>query len=390
MSDRSMHKPNARLLSSYVLVLLMVACVDRVYIDINKPSSQSISVTGYISDQPGPYEVRIYGVFDIESKETLRTPVTVRHLELSDDRGDVETLKEVDPGIYQTDPSGIRGVLGGIYRLKIELQDGRVYESVPDTLLPGGTVDSLYFGFREKYSEAGVKKYSFDVFFDASYEQKVNTKFVWKFTATFKADTHPELYSTDQQCFWLDEIGKCNFVPPCSGYRNVGTNIQPKIEQQFPCTCCQCWYDIYNDSIMVSDHLFTNNGYLKGVKAQNVPLNPWTLFYKIRLDVTQRSLSNHAYEFWKAISDQRAAIGSLFQPVTGKIPSNFIQVSGEETPIDGLFFATSVSNKTKYLEQFDLPPNLVYQIPLEKPIFADDCRMLFPNSTNVKPYFWIE
>jgi len=383
------NKFSSSALWSYALILLMTACIDRVYINVDKPSSQAISVSGFISDQPGPYEVRIYNVFDIESKETLKTPVTVKHMELSDNTGNVQAFHEVNPGIYQTDSSGIRGVLGGIYKLKIELLDGRMYESVPDTIFPVGSLDSLYLAFREKYNVAGEKEYSFDVYFDTSYDEKTGTRFAWKFEATFKADTHPERH-LPTVCFFLDEISRCNYLPPCSGFRNIGTNLKPIFEKQFPCTCCQCWYSIFNDSIMVSDDLFTNHAQLKGIRAQNIPLNQWTLFYKIRLDVSQRSLSSHAHEFWKALGDQQSAIGSLFQPVTGKIPLNFIQVSGEPVSIEGLFYATAISSKVRYLDQFDLPPDLVYQIPLEKPEFDDDCRMLFPHSTNEKPNFWIE
>ena len=377
------------LLLSYLLILFAAACVDRLYYNIDKTVNHGISIFGFISNQPGPYEIRVNNIFDIESIESMRIPVSVKSMEMSDNLGHTEVLNQIDAGIYQTSPSGIRGVVGRVYKLKVELFDGKIYESLPDTIMPPGSLDSLYLRFTEQYNDIGIKKYGFDVLFDASYETKISNKFIWKFKGTFQAETQPENYGGNN-CFYLDEITKCNFVPPCSGYRNVGTNKVPKLEKKFPCTCCQCWYNLYNDYLIISDGQFTGKGLLKGVKAQNVPLNQWTLLHKIRVDMSQFSLTNNSFRFWKAIKNQKEAIGSLFQPITGRIQSNFVQVSGNPIPIEGLFYATSISSKVQYIKQFDLPPDIVYQISLEKPMFGDDCRLLFPYSTTVKPGFWID
>ena len=375
---------------SYFLIFLATACVDRFYYDIDKSVTNGISIVGFISDQPGPYEVKVNSIFDIESLESTRTPTSVESIELSDNLGETEILRQVSTGVYQTSPSGIRGLAGRVYKLKVTLFDGKVYESLPDTILAPGSLDSVYLKFVDRYNDLGIKEYSFDILFDASYDVKTNNQFIWKFTGTFQAETQPENYPANKNCFYLDEIQLCNFVPPCSGLRNVGTNLSPIYERRYPCTCCQCWYYLYNDNLIISDDLFNGKGVLKGVNVQNVPLNQWTLLHKIRVDMSQMSLTDNSFRFWKAIKDQKAAIGSLFQPVTGTIPNNFIQTRGNLVPIEGLFYATAISNKTQYIKQSELAPDIRYLISLEKPIFGDDCRNLFPNSTNLKPGFWMD
>ncbi|MBI1770749.1 MAG: DUF4249 family protein [Bacteroidetes bacterium] len=375
-------------LYSCLMILLATACVDRLSLEIQKEISLGISIDGFISDQPGPYEIRINSVFDIESKESMKSPVSVRSLIISDDKGNSETLKEIDPGIYQTDPSGIKGEAGGVYKMRVELFDGRIYESIPDTILVApGSVDSLYLEFNEKYNEVGESRYDFDLYFDAYYDEKINNHFLWKFTGTFQAETHPELYHGGG-CFWLDEIGKCNLLPPCSGYRNVGSVRFPKLVKKYDCTCCRCWYSLFNPSPILSDDHLATGGRVTKVKAHTIPLNQWTLEHKIRLEVSQMSLTRSTFRFWKAIRDQQEATGNLFQPVSGKIPRNFIQVSGNSIPIEGLFFATSISKKVKYIDRFRLPINLIWVVSIDEPIFTDDCRLLFPGSTNHKPAFW--
>jgi hypothetical protein len=385
----------ASFIISVLWVLFSAACVDRLSYEINKEVNFGISIDGYIADQPGPYEIRINSIFDIESKESMRMPVSVRSLIISDDKGNAETLKEIEAGVYQTDPAGIRGVAGGAYKMRVELLDGRIYESLPDTILSAtGSLDSLYFAFHETYNSIGEKQYYFDLLFDASCNEKVNNHFLWTFHGTFQCETHPELYpvppSPRSQCFWLNELtipSKCNYLPPCSGYRNVSPDILvPVFVKKYDCTCCTCWYNLFNPSPILSDEL--TGGKVTGAKAVTIPLNQWTLEHKIRLDLSQMSLMRNTFRFWKAMRDQKTATGNLFQPVSGKIPSNFIQVSGTSIPIQGLFFATSISRRVEYLDRFHLPPNLVYAVSLDEPIYPDDCRKLFPNSTNIKPPFW--
>jgi hypothetical protein len=379
-------------LVSYAMIMLTTACVDRLSFDIGNDVNFGISIDGYISDQPAPYEIKIQSIFDIESKESRRTPVSVRSIVISDDKGNVETLNAIDAGIYRTSPTGIQGVPGGVYKISVELFDGRIYESLPDTILSAsGSVDSLYFTFNETYNEVGAALYSFDLLFDASYEEKINNHILWKFMGTFQAETHPELRRQDG-CFWLDELTiptKCNYLPPCSGYRNEGPMIKdPILLKKYDCTCCTCWYNLFNPSPILSDDHLAMGGRVTKVKAQTIPLNQWTLEHKIRLELSQMSLTRTTFRFWKAIRDQERATGNLFQPVSGKIPQNFIQVAGNPIPIQGLFFATAISQKVKYFDRVQLPLNLTYAISTDEPIFTDDCRLLFPNSTNSKPSFW--
>lgn len=371
-----------------VTVLMATACVDRLDIDISKSPSESFSLFGYISDQPGPYEIRISNVFDIESKESMRIPISVKKLELSDNFGVSEEMTEVNPGVYQTNPSGIRGVVGGVYKVKVEFYDGRVYESLPDTILSPGSLDSMYFNFNTISDNIGNKSFTCDVFFNASYNSEINNRFLWKAIATFKGETQPE--QNNSQCFYLEEIGRCNFAPPCSGYVNVGTTRFPRYEKKHPCTCCTCWYNILNENLLLSDKLFTRVGKLNNVQAQSIVLNNWMLYKKLRISVSQLSLTENSYRFYKAIKDQKEAIGSLFQPVTGKIPSNFLQLEGESAPIEGLFFATAISSKETYITKLDLPIDIVFEIKLDTPRFGDDCRLLFPSNTTTKPSFWID
>ena len=153
-------------LFSALLILIASACVDRINFDIVVTEAFPIVVEGYISDQPGPYKIQISKAYDIESKYSIKTPINVSRVIISDSQGDLEELSQVNDGEYQTRQDGIRGVVGGAYLLRVELRDGRIYESIPDTLLASGKLDSLYFDFKEEKNLEGASEYSFDILFN--------------------------------------------------------------------------------------------------------------------------------------------------------------------------------------------------------------------------------
>lgn len=376
-----------RSLTSILLILMATACLDRVFIDVGKAGIIPIVIDGHISNKPGPYQVTLFTGHDLENK-LIRHAVSAKQLTLSDNVGNSEVLSEVDVGIYRTALGGIQGMVGRVYKLRIELFDGRIYESQPDSLLNPGKLDSLYYDLNKsgKVTELGYDDYGFDIFFNSSAGPNKSYHFLWKFTGTFQAETYPR--GKHDECFYSD--GKCQFVPPCSGYKNVGgfTPQSAVFEMVGPCTCCTCWYNLFNDLPILSDNQLLSSGRFIGIKAYRIPIDRWIFSNKIHVQVEQFSLSKQSFDFWRAIKNQRTAIGSLFQPVTGKVPSNFTQIEGPNKPIDGLFFATSISSKSFFLTKDNLtnPDLMLPDIAAIK--IPDDCIKLFPNASYKKPIFW--
>jgi len=356
-----------------VCLFFFTTCVDRIVFDV--PSSVfPVVVDGWISDQPGPYEIRLTKAFDIESKSSIKTPIAANRVIISDNLGNQEVLDAASQGIYRTRPDGIRGVAGRAYRLRVELLDGRIYESTPDTLRAAGQVDEVSYQFTSKAS--GDKRvYGFDVFFDAQSGSSKNFYFLWRFIATYQVDTNPELYT--QPC----GESRCPTPLPCSGHVVEGGSVV----RVGPCSCCTCWVSDYSDTPIISDDQFIQGGRFINVPAGRVPLDSRIFSNKVYAAVEQRSLSRPAFSFWKAIKEQKEAVNSLFQPIAGRVPTNFKQVAGAEGPIQGYFYAAGISVRGQFITREDIPdPTLVPPPPSD---FFDACTR-FPNSTTTKPAFW--
>jgi hypothetical protein len=363
-----------RTLWTFALLIVAVSCVDRINFDPPLPGAFPVVIDGFISDQPGPYEVRISKAFDIQSKSVLKQMVNVNKISISDNVGNTEQLVRITDGVYQTFGS-MQGQVGRAYSLRVELLDGRVYESEPDTLYPAGTVDQVYQEWDAHVNDQGAQAYGFNVFFNSTAGNQQHYQFLWKFIGTYQVDTTPENFT--QPC----GESVCATPLPCSSFRLTSNGL----EYVKPCECCVCWVNIYNDLPLVSDDQLVNEGKFTKVKAGYVPLTQWTLLHKVHAEVQQFSLSPAAFNFWRAVKAQKAATTSLFQPLIGKIPGNFHQVSGITGPAVGIFYASSVRKNSVFIQRSDVPNASL--IPQRDGPYNYSC-LSFGNATNVQPDFW--
>ena len=113
--------------------------------------------------------------------------------------------------------------------------------------------------------------------------------------------------------------------------------------------------------------------------------------HKLRAEVTLYSLSRESYRFFQAIKDQRDAVNSLFQPISGRMPVNFTQTEGKTETLQGLFYAAGLSSKALFISR-DEVPNGDKLASLDSLIGLGfgkrSCFEMFPNATSERPAFW--
>lgn len=375
-----------QILSKYFFLLfLLIACVDRLDIEnIKISNSIPVVIDGFISNESGPYTVTVTTAFDVKSEEIQKEPYSVKSIIISDNRGHAEELTEVANGVYQTNK--IEGTVGTAYKLRVEFYDGRVYESVPDTILMNGTIDSVYYNYEEKTNYDGSITPQYLISADSKGTTD-NDRYMWGLQATFRALTHPEKYVGD--CFFFE--GKCNFLPPCSGYRNIGSTVKPSIAKVYPCTCCECWYNIYNGTPILSDEGITRIANYTRTEIGSFPVTGWIFMDKVHVQVSMKSLSKKSYKYFQSIMEQKNAVNSLFQPMGAKIPLNFNQLEGNEQDVFGIFYAAGVDKKSFYLKRSQVPYNQLLPTPEDYDAWKIgwvSCLDMFPNGTAAKPDFW--
>jgi hypothetical protein len=131
------------------------SCQEVVSIDLNK-ADPHIVIEGIISDQPGPYTVKVSMTGNYFEPSLYFPPVTDAQIVVTDDRGQRDTLKEADQGTYLS--THLLGIEGRTYSMSV-VTGGKTYNA-SSTMPAKVLIDSIYAvartGFR---SEPGFDIY---------------------------------------------------------------------------------------------------------------------------------------------------------------------------------------------------------------------------------------
>lgn len=365
----------------FLILILSDACIDRLRFEVGDLNQGVLVVEGSITDQPGPYTVKLLTSSNVDEILNFTAPYTVRAVEIHDDAGNTEILTSKGEGIYETKSDGIRGEVGRKYSLRIELLDGSLVESTPDEMLPVGGFDSLYYEYTSTDVRNGPAQTGFRVFVNAT-ALPGNENFVrWRYKGTYEALTYPEL-NKPPNC------GQPGYPRPlpCSGYIYTGTILKRVGE----CTCCYCWVTEAESKPHLNDDEVLTDGTFTKIEMGFVPINQWTFrFDKYMIKVEQMSLTREAYEFWSLIRDQKEGLTSLFQPAFGKVRTNLTASNGQ--PVTGIFYASSVKKKVKFITSAESPlsvPELDFVPPESNCALWYSCDGIFPNASRTPPPEW--
>lgn len=359
----------------FILFAALTACVDKIYFNV-PPAETFMVVEGMISDSPGPYRVKLSKSLSIVADSSFRDPVERATIKLLDDEGHTEVLTEASPGIYTTGGL-IQGEVGHAYHIEIQTSDGKIYKSQPDVITPVGEIEQIKYQyvaktFHENYGDVNADV--FNVYVDASAGPGENNYVRWRFTGTYRVDTHPELHRTFSEGYWYA-------TPfPCSGYTVLPALGGGNLTKISDCTCCTCWINQFESVPHLSDEQFINDNEFKNVLVAEVPINGLTFSDKYMVQVDQMSLTANAFQFFKLIRAQKEGAASLFQPPGGHVIGNLSSLNSND-PVVGLFWATSIKSKYIFIPQSAVP----YII---QPVGKDEPCTTYANSSLNKPDFW--
>jgi hypothetical protein len=358
------------------LFILLDGCIDP--LPVHEVSHErALVVDGMITDQPGPYTVRLF--WSSIAGRDLSTPemVTEATVSISDDQDHNVMLTESENGIYVTAPDDLRGEVGRTYTLTIRTSDGMEFRSSEETMMAAGQVDTLYHTYeRNAINEDDISlpqdavSYSVDGRSDPSNKGRFLR---WRSLEIYEIFTFPELRTR------MENETRVPDPLPCSGY--IFNNRLVSVDT---CSCCTCWVYEYSRSAVVSPLQASGNNEFRSVKLAQVPVDEWRYFRRHYLEVEQLSISEQVYEFWKRVSAQHQGTGSLFQPNAVRVEGNIRCITDPEMEVFGVFAASAITRKSVFLDRGDIPRPLA-----EPPRITFDCRYAVDgNATNVKPPFW--
>jgi len=353
--DLSAIKSKQTLLSFAILLLFSLSlytCTDSLK-GVTKTADGVLVVEGSVTDRPGPYGVKLY-LKSLDVNIKTKTPVLNADVVVSDDKGNSYPFTEGDKGHYVSDPADFTGIPGRCYKLKIELDNGKTYQSKSEKLKAAPVVDTIYPIFIKKISTQGTSTGTFDlvgVLNDPS--------------------TKGDYYRWDWTHYYPKNI--------CNVYKQDGLNYES--------ACCETCFGIqrpWGKAIIASD--VYSNGYRMRQKLS-------TISYDTRADyfivVDLYNIPESTYQFWRNINNLIGTSNANAQETPITIPSNIVNVDNPKDQVFGVFTVAGFSRKSFYVKRNYVreEPNLLTPSTY---IPSGTCAECIENwqSTKFKPPGW--
>lgn len=128
-----------KIVALFIVSAIFSACEKEIDVDLNSSQPQ-IVIEGNITDQPGPYYVKISKSVNFSDANNF-PQVSNALVIISDNTGITDTLTEISAGLYQTNI--ITGVVGNTYNLSVNVEGKSYYAN--STMPNKVTLDSLRF-----------------------------------------------------------------------------------------------------------------------------------------------------------------------------------------------------------------------------------------------------
>jgi hypothetical protein len=323
-------KMNKKYLIIQILFMLFVSgCVVPFIPEINE-KDEMIVVQGLITDQPGPNTIKLSKSTPLWTQESLTTlrDCTVW---ITDNEGHSDTLKEtLKVGIYITDPTKFRGMIGRTYILHVKTTKafGRLtFESLPMKMNPVPLIDSVYY-VRENF-DLGNRLVEGCRILISTHDLTDQCKF-YRWTYSESWEFHVPYKGPNQIC-WKSGDSKQIFI------KNADILSENKISG-FPL-------------ITISD-----------------PIDKLSVKYSML--VNQYSMNEDEYLYWERFRNISEQTGGLYDIIPAPIPNNIFCVENPSEKTLGYFSVSGISSERIFIKEKFAGLNALYERCLSDTIFT--------------------
>ncbi len=319
-----------------IAAILLISCQE-VFIPDVEEVEPFLIIEGSISTQPESHEVSINWSSEFQHNPIFQS-VNNAYVYVEDELGNRVDFHNTSNGRYQTDEATpFAAVVGRSYFLRVEMDDGNVYQSEPQTVVDCPEVKTLNCSFatnallhEDAYGDAIEITYDgFNIFTGTEGILPYNNFYFYKYIAY---EQHKTVIQIGVQQYYLYEHRRLS-----SKYLNfllIGNA------------------DEFGNYVLRDKKLLFVG---KDDMTRYTPPLPDTItvlstrFEGLLFELEQHSLSPDAYSFWHDAETQLEAKGRLFDPVSPQLHGNMHCVNDSLNKVIGIFSASNVSEKVAYL-----------------------------------------
>jgi hypothetical protein len=322
-------------------VFLAGGCIDPYTPKISEPEDLMV-INGRITDREGFHFIEVSRTSTIYSDEGSN-PVSGCTVEIEDERVKSYPFREINPGIYRGWMESTDLIYGNSYKLSVITPEGKTYESEFEELLRCPPIEDISWDIQVTHTSDPAVSYPgvpFYITTDATWDYAKN--YMWELEETWKyRSRYPIMF------IWVGGLRQITEEPSDSLRTCYRTLSIPEIYT----------YSTRNIS----------GGYIRRFPINTVSSLNDRLSIRYSLLARQYSLTDRAYDFWKALEGQAKQSGELYETQPVMIRGNIVSRENPGETVLGLFFATAVTEKRIYIK-----PDLV--------IGKDYCGWyIFPN-----------
>ena len=345
-----------------LLYALLMSCITPYQPENRSLGTLALVVDGYITDQPGPHQVRLSRTADFNTS-TLQLVEEGASVYVEDDGGGKQAFSYITQGIYRT-PATFRGEAGRTYTLHITLANGLSYQSKPELLRASPPIDRVYDEYTERAIEGtGLVEKGFNVSID-----------------TKDAATPGDYYRWNWVHF--EPVRYC-------GIRSVTTGTTTV---RYGYGCCQKCWDIVRCSGVnclnaTSDELI-NGRAISGQFIMRAPFASNTGYY---LEIEQLSISRAAYAYYQLLENLTKNNGGIFDAAPATLRGNIVPLNDPAERVFG-FFSAAGAQRIPYVVDRSrgqgIPNSPV--LPQSPPEPLPDCAPCEEGDfrTRIQPRWW--
>lgn len=321
-----------------LFIILFFGCKEEFPV-VSKSNEHTLVIEGGITNNPGPYSVRLSLTSPIEQPfEVQKIPYLGCKVTISDDKGNSELLAESGPGIYRSAEGGIQGQVGNEYRVTVVTSDGTEYETGFQRMEEGVGIDSLYAELtyhQDLDYPFGLPGYQF--YTDTKTAPDQETYILWNMVETYK-------YFADYQMYGLALFGNLFYM------NRDADSISSLLGQNYD-TLYTCW-----NTQTVSNFYTGKTSNLTIPQIDHQPLHfvstdSKKISERYSLLLQQYSISKEAYYFWKGIEDQISEENFLYTKQPYNVVGNLKNKNNPDELVLGYFTVASVDQKRVFIDR---------------------------------------
>lgn len=302
-------------------VLILSSCKDEFWPDLGDYEN-IIVVDGEITNEPGPYEVRLSVSTSVQNPEF--TPYTGARVQIIDSEGVSETLTEVSPGHYQTSENGMQGVVGNAYKILIETK-GKTLESEFQTINEPVGIKNIYAKTEDRATENEYYAlFGYQFYLDTETAKSDTTFFLWRMYGTYK-------YQSDFLIRYIWDGRLIPFPQPDSLYT--------------------CYNDDNIDGFITMSTAGLSAPVITGLPLNFVNTETRKLSMRYSLNVKQYSLNRNAFHYFDAIRSVNSDQEALYTEQPYQVRGNVYNTKNPDELILGYFLVGGVSEKRIYVDR---------------------------------------